>query len=255
MGNLASVEAFAKRWLAKDCALDILANNAGIGGLVRTKKTGDGFELTHQVNFLAHVDLTMNLLPSLIRARRPRIICTVSNMQYRGIFDLNNTMSFENAYPNNKLYFQTWLTELQHRMSSNVDYRHVTIQGVHPGFVNTNIWIVPENNQESMLQKVFRALLRAVGKLGTDAQQGSLAITHAATAPECGSELDESFDVKAGKGGGRFFNRVWEEEPMPQTRDMECRRQIWEYVGKQLRLEERGLLKDLDSKHNQGAFI
>jgi NAD(P)-dependent dehydrogenase (short-subunit alcohol dehydrogenase family) len=50
MGSLESVEAFGKRWLAQDRRLDILANNAGIGGWPgEAHYTGDGFEIIHQV--------------------------------------------------------------------------------------------------------------------------------------------------------------------------------------------------------------
>lgn len=50
--SLASVEAFAQRWLAADRPLDILCNNAGIGsspGGAKVFKTADGFEIIHQV--------------------------------------------------------------------------------------------------------------------------------------------------------------------------------------------------------------
>jgi len=51
MSNLASVEAFGRRWLALDRPLDILANNAGMGGDAhnKTRLTADGFEILHQV--------------------------------------------------------------------------------------------------------------------------------------------------------------------------------------------------------------
>ena len=193
----------------------------------------------------------MHFLPSLSRARAPRIICTVSNMQYLGKFDLKDTKSARNSYADNKLYFQTWLTELQDRMSKHASYEHITIQGVHPGFVKTNIWIVIDDNI-SWLGRVVVIISRYVGKLGIDPQQGSLAITHAATAQECGSALEALGDGgQVGRGGGRFFNRIWEEDPMPHAKSSECRRQIWEYVSSKLKLEEKELLRDLGSYHDQ----
>jgi NAD(P)-dependent dehydrogenase (short-subunit alcohol dehydrogenase family) len=52
MGSLSSVEAFGKRWLAKDLPLNILANNAGMPGstLGTLQLTEDGFEIVHQVS-------------------------------------------------------------------------------------------------------------------------------------------------------------------------------------------------------------
>lgn len=93
LAHLASVEAFAERWLKTGRALDILCNNAGIGsstGGETVVKTRDGFEIYHQVNFLSHVLLTRRLLPSLAKAECPRITCTVSSQHYFGEFDLGN---------------------------------------------------------------------------------------------------------------------------------------------------------------------
>jgi NAD(P)-dependent dehydrogenase (short-subunit alcohol dehydrogenase family) len=51
MTDLASVGAFAKRWLSTGNTLDILSNNAGMGRTASGKltRTKDGFELVHQV--------------------------------------------------------------------------------------------------------------------------------------------------------------------------------------------------------------
>lgn len=76
--------------------------------------------------------------------------------------------------------------------------------------------------------------------IAIDSQQGSLAITYAATAPEWGLR-QETANGKAIGGGGRYCNRIWEEEPMPQTRDPECRRKIWEFVNEELKLDETWL--------------
>lgn len=53
MANLSSVEAFAKRWLGSGRVLDVLCNNAGMGGSPagtgKVMHTKDGFEIIHQV--------------------------------------------------------------------------------------------------------------------------------------------------------------------------------------------------------------
>jgi len=192
----------------------------------------------------------MTLLPSIAKAPSPRIVCSTSVMQYFGRFDLSNANRGFYAYDNNKLYFQTWLTELQHRMSNHEAYKHIVIQGVHPGFVNTNIWKSADGkvHKNTWVAWAFAVFL---GYIGIDSFQGSLAITNAATAPEWGAEApeaqlpDAAVEKKQGRGGGKFINRIWEEEPMPQTRHPECRRQIWEFVNKELGLQEKGLLNEL----------
>jgi NAD(P)-dependent dehydrogenase (short-subunit alcohol dehydrogenase family) len=169
-------------------------------------------------------------------------------MQYFGVFDLANANSGRNAYANNKLYFQTWLTELQARMEKHAKYKHIMIQGVHPGYVKTNIWVAPqttisENTTQqntrppkmramSWLEWSLRVLLRYYG---IDAQQGSLAITNAAAAVDLAS-------------GGRYTNRIWEEKPMPQTMHPACRHQVWQFVSEELLLEDRGLLNELGAQ-------
>ncbi len=44
-------------------------------------------------------------------------------------------------------------------------------------------------------------------------QQGSLAILHAAVSETAGLDVEKQGVVqKVGKGGGRYFNRIWEDE-------------------------------------------
>lgn len=137
-----------------------------------------------------------------------------------------------NAYPNNKLYFQTWLTELQDRLSKHANYAHVTVLGVHPGYVKTNIWKTSGGNSTFLRDGGLGALVVC---FGIDSQQGSLAITYAATGNS------------DGKAGGRYINRIWGQEAMPQTMHPDCRDKIWEYVNKVLKLDEKGLLKDFNT--------
>jgi NAD(P)-dependent dehydrogenase (short-subunit alcohol dehydrogenase family) len=49
MADLSSVEAFCRRWLESDRALDILCNNAGVASTAKSRMTRDGFQLVHQV--------------------------------------------------------------------------------------------------------------------------------------------------------------------------------------------------------------
>jgi hypothetical protein len=84
--------------------------------------------------------------------------------------------------------------------------------------------------------------------VGIDAQQGSLAITNTATAPEWGLQKNTpNSDGKVGSDGARYSNRIWDATPMPQTKYPECRRRIWDFVSKELKLEEKGLLTGLES--------
>jgi NAD(P)-dependent dehydrogenase (short-subunit alcohol dehydrogenase family) len=251
--KLKSVEAFAQRWMDTRRALDILCNNAGIGsspGGSKVFKTEDGFEITHQVNFLSHVLLTLRLLPSLARAPAPRIVCTTSCFHYHGKFNVsnfNNELGLTGTegvgfYPNNKLYFQVWLTELQRRMLQHEQYRHITINGVHPGYVDSGIWI--PNTEGGWFTRLKTRVAKASAHfLGINPQQGSLAILHGAISFEAGPDPKvQGVGEKGGKGGGRYFNRIWEETPMPHTKDADCRQRVWRKVNDELKLQEAGLL-------------
>jgi NAD(P)-dependent dehydrogenase (short-subunit alcohol dehydrogenase family) len=264
--KLASVEAFTKRWLDTDRPLDILCNNAGIGsspGGSTVFKTVDSFEIIHQVNFLSHVLITLRLLPSLARAPAPRVVCTTSCFHFLGTYDLRNFngelgltgtegVSF---YQNNKLWFQIWLTELQRRLLLHREYKHITINGVHPGYVNSGIWNL--NNKAGWLTPLKTTVVKiAAYFLGIDSQQGSLSILNAATSPEAGPDPDvQGVGEKGGKGGGRYFNRIWEDEAMPHTRDPDCRHRVWRKVNDELKLSDKGLLDVLGVKYIERASL
>ncbi|KFY41400.1 hypothetical protein V494_03020 [Pseudogymnoascus sp. VKM F-4513 (FW-928)] len=248
MANFASVKAFAQRWLDTGRPLDILCNNAGVSGALQKKAptiTADGFELVHQVNFLSHVLLTYSLLPSLAKAAAPRIVCTTSNMQYLGVFNLTNAnKGGDIGYPNNKLYFQTWLTELQVRLASSKDYSHIVVHGVHPGYVKTNIWAPMTKDNVKVMSWEEWILSKLMPYLGINAQQGSLCISNAASSPELDLRALRP-DPKDGIVGAKFMNRIWETTPMPQTRHAGCRKMVWDFVNDELKLEGSGLLAGL----------
>ncbi|KAB8360914.1 hypothetical protein FH972_024647 [Carpinus fangiana] len=256
MANLASVESFAQRWLDTGRPLDILCNNAGMGsspGFNKVFKTKDGFEIIHQVNFLSHALLTLRLLPSLAAASEPRVVCTTSCFHFPGIFDIPN-WNGENGktgqggvqfYMNNKLYFQTWLTELQYRLLQHDEYKHITINGVHPGYVNSGVWNL--NGSPRPIQE--GALKVLAWFLAINTQQGSLCITNAATSLDAGPDPKvQGVGKEGGKGGGRYFNRIWEDTPMPHTKDRDCRVRVWRKAAEELKLQEKGLLDVLGLK-------
>jgi len=259
MADLGSVERFAKRWLDTGRPLDILCNNAGMGsspGSSKVFKTKDGFEIIHQVNFLSHVLLTLTLLPSIAKAKTPRIVCTTSCFHFLGRFDLGNMNGEKgdtgaagvNYYQNNKLWFQIWLTELQHRLLTIPEYKHITINGVHPGYVNSGIWTLNGKGWLDRIRQVLVQLLAYFFAINT--QQGSLAILHAATSETCGPDPEvQGVGKFGGKGGGRYFNRIWEEEPMPHTKDPDCRMRVWRKVNDELKLQQKGLLDIVGLKY------
>lgn len=198
--------------------------------------------LTCQVNFLSHVLLTLRLLPSLARSAEPRIICSTSCLHHLGHFDLEHFNGGPemkgNPYTNNKLYFQMWVVELQSRLLKHPEYLHITINGLHPGFVASGIW----NNLATRDGSGFglNFLLRYVA---INSQQGSLAITHAATSPEFGPDPKrQGVGAENGRGGGLYINRIWEAPRQWHCNDPDSRSRLWIKLDEELHLEEKGFL-------------
>ncbi|KAK7738605.1 hypothetical protein SLS62_011356 [Diatrype stigma] len=237
MADLSSVAALARRWNQADRPLDILVNNAGIGKGGRVDLTKDGFEICHQVNLLSHALLTLSVLPSLARAPNSRIVCTTSSMHHAGVYDLSNANAGGEAYSNNKLYYQIWLTELQRRMLRDPDYDHIAVHGVHPGFVNTGIFRLTKTAAAKETNWFFRLLPKLIDWFSIDAKQGALALVNAAVAPEFGLRGFDGADEF--RGGAKYFNRIWPEEPSPYTRDAASRAGVWDLILDELEPSEQ----------------
>ena len=166
-------------------------------------------------------------------------------MQFFGTFDFSNANSTADprSYSHNKLYFQTFLTELQSRLSGTTTLSHVAVQGIHPGYVNTGIWTPLQAAQDAEPMPFADRLANMLVRLfGVDPQQGSLAIVRAATAKEC------AVAQRGGEGGGRYFNRIWAAEPMPYTTNPKCRQELWDFVEGELQLKGKGLLDVLKTE-------
>ncbi|KAJ5103931.1 hypothetical protein N7532_004460 [Penicillium argentinense] len=242
--SLESVDAFAERWLATKRPLDILCNNAAISIAPLTARTGDGFQPVHQINYLAHVLITLRLLPSLARSDEPRIVCTTSCYHHLGFFDLtgqdygaaDGTGWMGNPYQNNKLFFQMFVAELQTRLLKHPEYKHITINGVHPGFVASGIWKPLEATGGKLLDLFLR-------HIAITPQQGSLAITNAATSPELGPDPQtQGVGQPGGRGGGHYLNRIWVAPSKRHCNEPELRAELWVHTAKELQLQEKGLL-------------
>jgi len=82
---------------------------------------------------------------------------------------------------------------------------------VHPGYVNSGIWTL---NGKGWLDSIGQIIVQFLAFFfAINTQQGSLAILHAATSETCGPDPEvQGVGKVGGKGGGRYFNRIWEEE-------------------------------------------
>lgn len=155
LGSLASVRAAADTFVASGRPLDILINNAGLGGT--RGQTTEGFELTFGTNHLGHFLLTERLRPRLLEAPAARIINVASTAHFqakKGIdFDAMRkpTGLGLNEYAVSKLANVLHASELARRLQGTT----VLACSLHPGVVATNIWQRSMGRPLAALVKLF----------------------------------------------------------------------------------------------------
>ena len=178
LGNLASVRAAATSLLLRDEPLDVLVNNAGVGG--QRGLTADGFELHFGVNHLGHF-----LLTTLLLEKRPRIVHVSSNSHYKAtpidweaLARPTQSISGMPEYQVSKLANVLFSNELARRGYASI--------AVHPGRVATNIW--------QRMPWPFRQLFKLTM---LTSEQGAYSTLAAIDAGESGSYLDAKATPRA----------------------------------------------------------
>jgi len=141
LGDLASVKECADRLLSDGRPLDVLLNNAGVGG--QRGQTRDGFELAFGVNHVGPFLLTTSVLPLLEKSPAARVV-TVASDEHKRASGIDweavrrPTRSFTGLpeYAVSKLANVLFSAELGRRC----DGSGVTTYSVHPGAVATDIY-------------------------------------------------------------------------------------------------------------------
>ena len=147
LGSLASVETLIENVQREGEPIDVLINNAGCFP-TKAQTTEDGFELQIGVNHLAHMKLTLGLLPQLLSAPSARVITVSSMLHKKGKIDPTSFRTTEGynaqtAYAQSKLANVLFAFALARRLEGT----SVTSNALHPGGVRTDIvrdlpWIV-----------------------------------------------------------------------------------------------------------------
>jgi|GEM_PF-19264 len=141
LASLDSVRNCVTLFNDQNLPLHILINNAGIFN--RRGTTKEGFELIWGVNYLGHFLLTYLLLEKLQKSAPSRIIMVSSDLALspRDInWDLlvkRTPFNFLNLYAVSKLCLLLLTQELSQRLNN----LQVTVNAIHPGFVQSNITI------------------------------------------------------------------------------------------------------------------
>jgi NAD(P)-dependent dehydrogenase (short-subunit alcohol dehydrogenase family) len=217
LGSLRSVNEFVTEFKQKYNKLHTLILNAG---LFHTpfSKTEEGIEMQVGTNHFGHFALTNLLLPLMTDVEDPRIISVASfkhaeAMKYLDLEDLNyekRPYHKDGAYCVSKFFNVLFIAELQ-RLLVKSGHSNITVYAVDPGMVKTAI-----ANHEFITRTIVFLLTWFL----KSPQQGAATTMNCATNP--------AFKEKSGK----YFSDCQEKEPIPQAKDPQLARQLWELSEK-----------------------
>ncbi|MBO3461510.1 SDR family NAD(P)-dependent oxidoreductase [Aetokthonos hydrillicola Thurmond2011] len=203
LASLDSVRNCVTLFNEKNLPLHILVNNAGIFN--RRGTTKEGFELIWGTNYLGHFLLTYLLLEKMQKSAPSRIIMVSSDLALypSGIdWDLlvkRTPLNFINLYAISKLCLLLLTQELSQRLNNS----QVTVNAIHPGFVQSNITI-------------WHQLSKYLG-LGISPEAGAYSTLVCAISPDYQSI------------SGKFLDRHNKEIPLPKiAQDKEILQELWE---------------------------
>ena len=199
--TLTQVRLLAEEVRAGSDRLDLLINNAGIGGKSGRQESQDGYELRFAVNYLAPFLLTDLLLPLLRRSAPARIVNVASAGQAPLDFDdlmLDHHYDPLRAYRQSKLAQILYTFELAGRLRAAGE-AGVTVNALHPAS------LMPTK----MVFEMFGSPMSTL-------EEGTEATLHLAISPELDGVT------------GRYFNGLHEARAHEQAYDPEARRRLWE---------------------------
>jgi NAD(P)-dependent dehydrogenase (short-subunit alcohol dehydrogenase family) len=134
--TLSSVRMAAHALAARFTQIHVLVNNAGMWSSYR-QESADGIELTWATNQLGAFALTALLAPQLRAAKGARVVNVASGLAHS--LDLDDVEFRKRPYTGLAAYAQTklanrmWTRALARRFAGS----GVTVNAMHPGFVNT----------------------------------------------------------------------------------------------------------------------
>ena len=141
LSDLSKVRCSARLIKKKYNSLNVLINNAGIMAPPKTF-TKQNLEIQFGVNHLAHMLLTIELLPMLNANNNSRVVTVTSGVQYFGNIhwdDLQGNIKYDRwaSYAQSKLANVMFGLELNLKLKENNKQTSSIL--AHPGFARTNL--------------------------------------------------------------------------------------------------------------------
>jgi NAD(P)-dependent dehydrogenase (short-subunit alcohol dehydrogenase family) len=179
LGSLASIRAFARRFLAQHDRLHVLVDNAGVMACPFAK-TADGFEMQFGTNHLGHFLTTCLLVPAL-RAGAPSRIVSVSSRGHHLA-----PVSFDDLHFERRRY-DKWQSYGQAK-TANVLFavaleRRLGAHGVHTNALHPGA-IMTELGRHLQREDIQFMMARNRGMQFKSVEAGAATSVFAATAPE-----------------------------------------------------------------------
>jgi NAD(P)-dependent dehydrogenase (short-subunit alcohol dehydrogenase family) len=218
LASLASVRAFAERFLAAHDRLDLLINNAGVMAPPR-RETADGFELQLGTNVLGHFALTARLIAAMSGRADARVVTLSSNAHKMGRIDFDDLQS-QRGYRRWRAYGQSKLADLMFALELDRRLRaagsSVKSIAAHPGYAATNLQTAAPPLLDRLVMRVSNLTL------AQSAEMGALSPLYAATAAgvEGGSYIGPD-------GIGEFRGHPQIVSPTSAARDEQAAARLW----------------------------
>ncbi len=206
VSDLASVRRAAATYLATGRPLDVLVNNAGVGGT--NGLSADGFDLTYATNHIGPFLLTSLLLPAIERAPQGRIV-NVSSIGHMQVKRIDWTLLERRTEPRKSGFLDYGITKLMNilhakELTRRLAGTRVTTYALHPGGVKSNIWrALPAPVQWGI--KLFLV----------SNEEGAKTQLYCATAPELAGV------------SGRYYDKSREVPPSRLAEDPALARELW----------------------------
>ena len=220
LSDLDKVKSSSKLIKSKFNSLDVLINNAGIMAPPKTL-TKQGFEIQFGVNHLAHMLLTLELLPMLKEKNNSRVVTVTSGVQYFGKIqwdDLQGNIKYDRwaSYAQSKLANVMFGLELNSKLKENNSKTSSIL--AHPGFARTNLQTKSVEANQLWQEKLAYKLM---GPIFQSARMGAMPQIVAATLPS----------AKGGEQYGPRFNfrgvpKICRNAP--KALNQNSRKRLWE---------------------------